>query len=833
MPEITSSVSKSNSLPDTPADFTSVPSLKIDDVESELYEAFISLRISGARGSSFYRIMVDEEETPYLDVSDILNNWLDITTECQNVRQYCQGILQPGSKLVWIDAQARQMGKVGGDVITLPVGVIKIYEDKLWLRYDIWPAWLPISSNWTLQTYALSLLPAFPLRGELKGIRDKARSMQMAMQEKGQQFTTLAVKTPQEPLRFEARYRINANYSADAGKNIALNYDVNTDILEGSFLLSGFAKDKSDPLVGFNYWQYRQVARSAYHLLEVGQSNFTSYGLLPSFSSEQAVYIEKNALSPSAGPFEWFGLTRPGSEVDVYRNGFLVKTVAVDASGEFKIDQMQVSSGDRIVIRYYFPDGSESQELIRIAPDSTLMKQGEFDTSVYIGNINDALFAYGKLRYGVSPKLSVGLHVMSLPVEEQQEEQQVLGNMLDVSWRVFPGLHTSLELLTGANALDLRLHSIYTGFMNQTWQLEFERYAKNSILRSVKNLNHNDYERFKIRHSMRFNRWNWQLLFDYKNAEQLLGFDIDYRLNRKVSIFTDTIYTHLPAGNNSVESALGANYSISSESRLEVKYAFSSVNDDSLFLNYRASAKRFKNVSYGLTATLWRDKYSASTYLNWYATKKLILALRFSQTQAMIELTWSDVLASHPGPRNYEDFGGGTLYGNVIQPPSAGETKSIPLVGVTVNAGTKKTVTDEMGSYQVSGIPPYQRTYISIGENSLDASMATSDSVYPVQFRPGTRMQYNPLLIWTAGVDGVIYRDSPIPSHAILTLKKHGSQKSFEPIKIEEDGFFLIEGLTPGTYELSLTNVDDPPSNLIFELPSQMDWLSGLEWNWR
>jgi|GEM_PF-6244226 len=59
----------------------------------QLVEAFIEIRVTKTRGSSFYRVMVDEQERPYLDVVDVFERWFDMNADCQIERFYCQAVM--------------------------------------------------------------------------------------------------------------------------------------------------------------------------------------------------------------------------------------------------------------------------------------------------------------------------------------------------------------------------------------------------------------------------------------------------------------------------------------------------------------------------------------------------------------------------------------------------------------------------------------------------------------------------------------------------------------------------------------------------------------------
>ena len=89
--------------------------------------------------------------------------------------------------------------------------------------------------------------------------------------------------------------------------------------------------------------------------------------------------------------------------------------------------------------------------------------------------------------------------------------------------------------------------------------------------------------------------------------------------------------------------------------------------------------------------------------------------------------------------------------------PSGDEKQEVvPVQGATVMAGSRSATTDENGEFLITAIAPYQKFVAKVEPNSLDASMVTEKEFEVVRFRPGTAIVWEPKLVRTAGIDGVL-----------------------------------------------------------------------------
>ena len=62
------------------------------DGESGLFDTYIALQVRKNRGDHFYKVVVDEEERPYLDVENVLTVWLEMVGSCDVEKLSCKAV---------------------------------------------------------------------------------------------------------------------------------------------------------------------------------------------------------------------------------------------------------------------------------------------------------------------------------------------------------------------------------------------------------------------------------------------------------------------------------------------------------------------------------------------------------------------------------------------------------------------------------------------------------------------------------------------------------------------------------------------------------------------
>lgn len=803
-----------------------------------LEEAFVELRVSRTRGSSFYRVLVDAHETPYLDMEEILGRWLDLAADCRPARRYCQAVMQPSGRVFWIDGETGELGEGRAAGQAFPREAMALAEGRLWLRQDVWAQWLPVSTTWTLWSYTLGLRPHFPLREDLEKAREEQRRRQEAQRRHRAWLAEQPVHAPpNDALRAEGRFRVVWTQPPEGDDSARIDYDLAADIGGGTAALGAnhlFQRGRDGGHLEF--WRYRRLEGRGLHLFEAGDTRYDSGTLISAFNLENGVRADRLERLRGAGIFSLRHHTQPGTRVDMYRNGFLEETLTAGDDGFFEIAERFVSGGDRITLYYYFPDGSERTEQILISRDNAMiLPKGEWDLRGLAGEVDSGGFAHAGGRYGIATGLSAGLHAFRFP---DPLRGGTGGGMLDVAYRPVYGLTLLADVLASGAGSDFEVSADLTGLPHNTFQYELRRLTADSPVRALPAQQDTQRELWRVRHILRWWRLGWRGAYQETDVDRQLDGALDLRLAPGLSARGRSTWWWKGPNDDTYRAGVGVVQTVGARARLELDRNWDLPRDT------WSAAFRLQSGPYGpldaLVRAQWPDggdpEYNAS--VTWRATPRIWLTLLADQTGTGAQLTWQDIVAPSPGPARWEEFGTGTLSGQVLTPRAPGQPP-LPVQGAVVRSDLQRVVTGADGRYTITGLPVHQRVTVRVDANSLDAAMAPVDREVVFRFRPGTHMVYNPPLTWTAGLDGTL---RPLDARAAAALipeearvravrLSDGSEAAVGPL--EADGFFILEGLTPGAYELRVTGMDPAPPPLPLELPPDTDWLSGLDWPWR
>lgn len=814
-------------------------------------EAFVEFRFQKT-GDSFFRVMMDYDEVPYLNVEDILSNWMEMQAECQIERMYCQGVMIHNGKGFWLDGQQMLFGHSDSNSDqSLPQNSLVLKDNQLWLRYDVWDKWLPTTTVWSLQRYALNMQPHFALKDDRKKLREKARLRQWQKQRKLERLAKIPPIFPTEPYRAEMRYSINATHTSDGSDTLDLNYDTGADLWKGHLEFSGNAANETERNDLISYWRYQQVGRPYYHLLEIGNTRFDSTLLAPAVDVTNGLRLDKNERVKGSGSFELRSRTDPNTEIDLIINGFLQDTFFSDDNGDFSIARRLVSSGDRITLRFYFEDGTEDERTIIIAPDNSLIvKKHQWDGALLMGDTPEGPFAHIETRYGIWDNYGVGVHLYQIPFLDSltDEETNTLLPSIDMGWRPIPDLAMLLELSQDQNQLSYSFRSDIGIWKNQ--QIQFESQSIDESSQFFKSgIFLYEFPTFhRLQHAVRFAPWNILSRYTYAPDQQILEFNLDRRLSRRLNMGANFQALQPEMGDTELSAVIVGAFNKSEQSSFELSRTQSELNGAWNF-RFRYTGKTENPWSKSESNFPWRANLSAtilddgdnsySLGINWRNNRYITSTLQIDQSTVNLSVIWRDAYSVGRDKEHWQwqrhdwnHYSTGTLEGYILSPEAPG-APAAPIPGVQIRASGQQATTDDRGFYQISGLPVNERVIVKVNKNSLDASMVPVKEDIVATFRPSTLVRLNPEITWTAGLDGVLFSDKPIPTGTTVEVYREDENSAVSSAPVEDDGFFLVEGLTPSRYTIRVIGVDNPPPTKTIEIPPGTDWLGGIEIDWR
>lgn len=860
----------------------------------DLYEAFVLLRIRD-RTDPFYRVMMDENEQPYLNVAEVFK-WLEFQGGCDVVRNYCQVQHPLFKKIHWIDGRQLQHSiKNSGAYRALNPGLFLQKEGAFWLRFDVWGKWLPASVHWTLSTYTAALVPGY------KSIANYDKERRQHRDQVAKEYRLKQSRLRKPPLlagddvNYEARYSISGRKSNNRNLFSEVSYDINAAYRDYLLRVSGSPKliDKQEQIDQsitidnaadtelqnsstlleeddvLDYWNFSIAPRPKMNLFEIGNATYPSSLLVPSLSSESAVRFERMKRSFGTSHFEYQGVTEPGSEVELYINGIFQESVFAEESGEFEFARRFVSSGDRIVMQSYHSDGRMDEQSIDIAVElNPILTKGQWDARLFSGPMESQKLVQNQVgnklknqvtrleyQYGFALGLSPTFFILQLPLPDFSDETIFAG--MDISLKPSHSFVINAELLHHSidkSDLDYAVQIDFSPPGSHTLQWSHSRLSEQSPLLVTDVFLQQSPKIDRLIYGFQKSRWQFIGTAEFEEQVDRLISRVNRRFNRDLNMSVELTKQFLEAGEYLESGNFGINY------RYNRQHAFNFTHivhnfDDFSSLRYRYQApKHFVDeyhwyfpISGSLQAIIDEaGEVTGSANVAWKLSARSALSLSVNSSSILLQATWregwrysrdaNDQYAMKP--LDYSDFGQGSVSGYLFTPKSVFE-EVMPLDGVQVKAGTEFATTDQNGYYRLDGLPVNRIVELQVDQATLDATLIPKKKRVNVKLWPASNISYNPKLSWTAGFDGYVdFPEGLIPDEIMLsslsiviTDKETGEE--LQAIEVEQDGYFMGEGLYPGQFVFSFAGILHAQTPLEVNIPEGVDWVSDLDFEYR
>lgn len=797
----------------------------------ELFSEFVELLIGKGKGTHFYPVMMNEQEQPYLDVENLMNEWLELPTSCEIERSFCQGILYPQETYYWIDGKNRKAGNSDPryEDIEYKVDELVVFENKVWVRYDVLDRWLPVSTAWTLYRYAMAVTPNYLSIKELKAKRDIQRKQQNFRKIQRQKYDAAPELRPDESITLEAKYRLSAKYSTTEPLKYEGSSQLLGDIYKGT-LRSSISLDPETFQPNLDGYSYENFEIPGVYRLALGDVSSFSSNLLRSRNMRNGFSIETNESKRGAGRFEYRNnQIRPNTEVDVYKNGFLQETMFVDETGQLYLPEQDASGGDVFIFKLYYDNGQQDSITVRIAPDGAqLLNVAQWDLKSAIGEVAEGWIVQADARRGFTDNLSMGLHFVRFQSDIPDELANETAFMIDTTYRFSEHLNAQLEWSMINKSQYLQLSAIYTGIKDQNLLIDYSLIkradgnkanftSRDSVVDHQLNINHG------------MSLWGWTVnsQLSYVPKEVILNQSATQMVNNWLSV------------------QLGIDANKKSNASLDVKYTAEAnvklfgnvfqIGLDSVSFNpsigTRYRLRSDDEVTWDLTLGLdysLNQGLSQQLAATYHFSDKLSLSLNTDFKTAALQLDWRDSYSPTNPNVNFEGFGTGTVHGRLLGPPNEfGERDPVP--DVQVLSGGSKTKSDEEGYYRLTKIPTNSRQKVVFDNNSLDVSYTMKQNFAAVRLRPGTSIQFDPVILGSVGFDGMYYTQETITNQAKISVIETENNEEVKTVSIEQDGFFLAEQLSPGDYKLAFTGLNHAPDPVAISIPAGTDWVGGIE----
>jgi hypothetical protein len=790
------------------------------------------ITVTSERGNSFYRVMTDREERPYLNIKEFSEQYLDMSSvNCDAGRKHCQATMQPKGDIFWIDGSSSQYGDYdkGTADEKIPDGAFVVQDGICWLRYDVWQKWLPLTATWSRSSYYLSVIPEFKLLAERKRLRDQEVEGATATKRQKEIIEKAEAIKPDDLFRPELKYHGSLREYPTQKVGGDFNYDLNVDMLRGTFQTGGPISYDKGPGTDFGrpYWVYRLQDQGWFYLMEVGDTYFEeSNMLLPNISAQNGFRFETRQMVYGSGRISVNGRAQQNTTVDLYRDGLYMDTVKVGSDGRYVFDNIVVSSNSRLIAKLYFPDGSEEVRDVVLSDDNgMIIPKGEFQERVFTGDTLYGRMNYTALRYGLFNNFTIGVHPMFF------ENSEHASGMADVAMRPLPDtVFLGQGLFTGKNidrAFRVNTTLLYPNFL----EVEHRYYSDNtpSFLKNMRTLG----EYWAGRHQLGIGRFQFLNAYEQFRGMRDVTMEVIYTFNRYLKPFFSYGYffPSMLASYKLIKA--GFDVMATDHSVLEVSRTWTPpvpINSISFFVRNIINVGGWDiGATWNIPDRLIKNNITAD--VTYRLTKNFSLSALCNDKYLGFRINVDGVITPSPGPATWSEFGMGTVSGQVMSPKTA-DAEPYPIENANVFVGNKApAVTDKDGKFTISGIGNYQKFIAKVDPVSLDASMVPEKEYDVVYFRPGTTIIWNPKLLWTAGMDGMIEGLDTIPPDMLVEAIKIPEGRLVSKGKVESDGFFIIEKLTPGKYKLRIKGLKEEVKTKEVDVPEATNWLSGIKWD--
>lgn len=799
--------------------------------ESQLTESYIAFQTSRTSGDKFYRIMVNDEECPYLDLKNIINHHLDLNGnfDIENKKSSVDIFVKGGN--YWIDGVSNTFGftlKDGKTEKKFEKNYLLIHENKFWIRYDLLASWLPVKIIWELDRYYMRFLPQFPLKKEIMAQRKRTRDndRQNLIDKKRKD----AIRPIEPSDNFNTELRIKLNHATtddddndDIVNNSYIALDLNSDIYKGTFKLNTLiTKNSGDDTESQFNWKYKREDQKYFDLFEIGNIYNSSSLLNPTIIVQNGINIKKLPKNEGRSGFNFSGITQPGTEIDIYINGFISGTKKT-TDGKYNFENFQASGGEVVMLKFYFSDGSSKVEMYQISSDAgKLIPEGEWDYQCFAGEEDDddenEIIGFVNLRYGLFDNFTLGTYSYKYP--------ETTLNGLDLTWKPYPGLFIISEHMFSEGTMGNAL-VIEGNYPPNNYRAEVKFIDEESPIISLQSSEKEYPEYCFLRYTR--NSGGWYISLQYTDTTGYIKYQstIKKKINKYLSVSTEnSLKTYKDGLTDDIESNIIGTDIMYNKHNIRLRWSLDTYQNISYRYQPGRYAKYYWSASYNRYEN--NDDWDLFFSFNYKFGDFLSTQTSVSDSYRKVEATFEGIIANEKGPEKSDQFAMGTLYG-VLKTPGDDKHPETPIEGATIVAGSKRTTTDKDGKYVINGLPVNQKIVFKILPSSMEVGLTPKEEYSIFKFRPGTSIEHNPIVQRTIGIDGVVLFDGDINEGAKITALHIKSNREIATAEVDPDGFFVIEGIVPGFYHFVIKGVKKKDFIFKYMVEGKEDWISELK----
>jgi hypothetical protein len=541
----------------------------------------------------------------------------------------------------------------------------------------------------------------------------------------------------------------------------------------------------------------------------------------------------------AGGGFTYVGHTMPWTNVNIYRNGTLISTEVSSSNGSYKVSSPQAIGGDIFTIVLYYKNGERKEKEITIAGDyGLLLKKGTWNLQLNSGQlVNGHGFSRLAYRYGFSSNVSAGVHALLLPYGNKTTAAM----MIDIAWRPKTWLNILSEAMEDEAGLDYDLLANITYFKNHTLQVEVKNINKESPLNSLDDNTDNPLSQIlgntnekSISFKDIYNIKTWRITsgFTHELLQDSVNEEADGQINANWSATLDAgaIFPRVASVVKNKYAQGLFNYQINNAQLLTFGHAWLSgaVGESSLTYRYQDMEKNKLNASISVLISDSGD-VTVNGNITWEIKHHWLFSINANSNEVSAVISFEGIFSRKDQYRDYDDFGTGSVQGYVDAPPKKEGGKAIPIEGAVVQVDNQHAITDKNGYYFVPDIEVNARVIAKVDPGSLKADLIPVKGAEVMRLRPGTLINYSPMLSWAGGIDGQVISNVAFPKNTRVSATDCKTHKTRSSVFVESDGFFVFNRLKTGRYCLKVHDSAVPDTvETPVNITSPQNWTSGV-----
>ena len=789
----------------------------------------------------------------------IFSELIDLAITTDPTSGIAQGFIFREEHSFYLDANRGEV-TIAGTLIRFNKNRVAIRElDDIYVDSITLGKWLPLSLDINLYASRLNIISEKPLPFELRKKREeRAKKIHALVADRDQAY-------PMQKDNYQQWSYPMVNQSARIGFSRDANGDFN-----GTFGYSTYAS--ADLLYMESAWylagteeDFFEDARVTFARRDpseslLGSMHATEYAF--GHINEPRLEIITRPLDPQPGALvsnyplarqlqydsqNFRGPLPPGWEVELYRNNELLDYVASSDNGLYQFDDIPLLFGTNYFrLVFYGPQGQVQEENYRYTLDRTLTQPGKHHYRAQ-ASAGEEFGVRGLLQYehGFNSALTLAANLATIPLDKRYvfSEPEEQHNYVTAGVR---GFFTSMfyrmdfiEDMQSGSALDWEIQTSFRNLIFKVGETYFENgFISEEFPETVRPIEQDTIVELdfaipasvipRIPITFDMNRTQYEGGFEitqYGNrlSMQAYGLSISNTLN----MTQQTGLVNLFAGNFQISRrAFGFNFRGSASYDIQPE---SGVNA----ATFTVDGFRLWNasISSGYSRVIKSDIDEVFFNMNRaHGAYALGLNTRYSTGGVLaVDLTFTIGIGREPRSTTWKpEYRPVATQGamsvqafvdkNINGTADTGE-ETIPNIKVKVNGGHIPQQIDDNGVVYITGVEPYRELDVELALESLEDPLWQPSTVGKrLALRPGYVSQIDFPVIITGEIDGTAYvqlddQRKEVAGIVIELLDLQGNV--VKSVKTEYDGFYLIDKVATGKYQLRVSREQTDSLNLL------------------